>query len=76
MWLQVAYQNNNILHVFELLRVEEGRELFPVCCQVAVQISRFKPPLISRKHLLEAELVRVIFKLLWVSWEDGLKLGY
>ncbi len=67
MWSQRAYQNHSILHVFELLRVEEGCELFSVRCQVPVQISCFKPPLITRKHLLEAELVCCILKLLRVG---------
>lgn len=69
MWLQRAYQNHNIPHVFKLLRVEEGCELFPVCRQVPVQIGRFKPPLVPRKHLLEAELVRGVLKLLGVGYE-------
>lgn len=67
MWPQRAYQNHNILHVLKLLRVEEGCELLSVCCQVPVQISCFKPPLITRKHLLEAELVRCVLKLLRVG---------
>lgn len=62
-----AYQNHDIFHVFKLLRVEEGCELLSVGCQVPVQICCFKPPLITRKHLLEAELVCCILELLWVS---------
>lgn len=67
MWCQRAYQNHSISHVFKLLRVEEGCELLSVCCQVPVQISCFKPPLITREHLLEAELVCCFLKLLWVG---------
>lgn len=64
MWLQRAYQNHNIPHVFKLLRMEEGCELFSVCCQVPIQISSFKPPLITWEHLLEAKLVLSVLKLL------------
>lgn len=53
--------------MFKLLRVEEGRELLSVCCQVPIQIGSFKPPLITRKHLLEAELVCCILKLIRVG---------
>ena len=63
MWSLGTYQNHNILHVFELLRVEEGCELFSVCCQVLVQISCFEPAFVSRKHLPKAELVCGILKL-------------
>lgn len=67
MWSHGAYQNHNILHVFKLLRVEEGCELLSVSCQIPVQISPFKPPLITRKHLLEAKLVCCILKFLRVG---------
>lgn len=36
MWSHRAYQNHNILHVFKLLRVEEGCELLSVSCQIPV----------------------------------------
>lgn len=62
-----AYHNHDILHVFKLLGVEEGGELLSVCCSVPVQVSPFKPPLITREHLLEAELVSCFVKLFWVS---------
>lgn len=52
-----AYHNHNILHVFKLLGVEEGGELLSVCSRVPVQVGPLKPPLITREHLLEAELV-------------------
>lgn len=67
MWLQRAYQNHDIPHVFKFLRVEEGCKLFSVCCKVPVQISRLKPPLITREHLLKAELVCCFIKLLRVG---------
>lgn len=35
----MAYQDHNILHVFKLLWVEEGRELLSVRYQVTIQIS-------------------------------------
>lgn len=73
MWSQRAYQNHSILHVLKLLGVEEGRELLSVCRQVPVQISCFEPPLVTGKHLLEAELVRRVFKLLRVGCGGELK---
>lgn len=62
-----TYQNHNVLHVFKLLGVEEGGELLSVCCQIPVQVSPPKPPLITREHLLVAELVGRFVKLLRVS---------
>ncbi len=35
-----------------------------------VDICSFKPAFVSRKHLLEAELVCCIFKLFWIGWEN------
>lgn len=67
MWSHRTYQHHNILHVFKLFWVKEGCELFSVCRQVPVQISPFKPPLIARKHLLEAELVGCILEFLRVG---------
>lgn len=61
-----AYQNHNVLHVFKLLGVEEGGELLSVCCSVPVQVGPLKPPLITREHLLVAELVGRFVKLLRV----------
>lgn len=61
-----AYQNHNILHVFKLLRVEEGGELLSACCSVSVHVSPLEPPLVTREHLLEAELVSGFVKLFWV----------
>lgn len=69
-WLQKAYLNHNILHMVKLFRVEEGCELFSVCCQVPVHVRCFEPPLITGKHLLKAELVCRILKILRVGWED------
>lgn len=66
-WLRRAYQNHYVPHVVKLLGVEECCELFSVRCLVSIQISRQEPPLITRKHLLKAELVCCIFKLLWVG---------
>lgn len=62
-----TYQHHDMLHVLKLLRVEEGCEFFFVRLQVPVQIGGFEPPLVSRKHLLEAELVCGIFELFWVG---------
>lgn len=66
-WSHRAYQNHNILHMFKLLGVEEGRELLSVCRQVSIQIGSFKPPLVTREHLLEAELVCRVLKLIRVG---------
>lgn len=64
-----AYQNHNILHVLKLLGVEEGGELLSVRRGVPVQVGPLKAPLVTREHLLEAELVRCLVELLRVSWE-------
>lgn len=74
MWSHRTYQNHNILHVFKLLGVKEGCELLSVCSQVPVQISPFKPPLITRKHLLEAELVGCILEFLRVGLRGKLTI--
>lgn len=55
--------------------MEESCELLLVCRQVVVQISSFKSPLVSRKHLPEAELVCGLFKLLWIGWGRQRKEG-
>lgn len=70
MCLYGTYQDNDILHVFELLGVEEGGELLSVCCHVPVQIGPLESPLIPRQHLLKVELVRCFLKLLWVGWRE------
>lgn len=62
-----TYQDHCVPHVFKLLRVEEGCELFSVGCQVPVQISSLKPPLITGQHLLEAKLFCCFVKLLRVG---------
>lgn len=63
------YQNHNILHVLKLLGVEEGGELLSVRRSVPVQVSPLEAPLVAREHLLEAELVGGLVKLVRVSWE-------
>lgn len=68
MQLGPTYQNHDILHVFKLLRVEEGGKLLSICCLVSIQISPFESPLIPRKHLLKVELVSGFLKLFGVGW--------
>lgn len=52
-----TYKNHNVLHVIELLRVKESRELLSLRSQVTVQICRPEPAFIPREHLLETELI-------------------
>lgn len=62
----LTYKDHNVLHVIKLLRVQKGSELVSSCNQVTVHVGGLEPPLVSREHLLKAELVFIIFKLLWV----------
>lgn len=62
----LTHQDNNVPHVLEFLRMEESGELVLLRSLVSVQISRFKPALVSGQHLLKAELIGRICKLFWV----------